>query len=44
METAITLTLPERAYLRCLRVLAAWWNLGSSGVQPRMLVQYEVRP
>jgi hypothetical protein len=44
MTTAMTLTLPEPAYLRCLRVLAAWWCLGSSAVQPQVLMRYEVRP
>jgi len=44
MTTALTLTLPELAYLRCLRVLAAWWCLGSSAVQPQLLMRYEVRP
>jgi len=40
----MTLTMPEPEYLRCLRVLAAWWCLGSSAVQPRVLVRYKVRP
>jgi len=44
MTTALTLTLPEPAYLRYLRVLAAWWCLGSSAVQPQLLIRYEVRP
>lgn len=44
MSTAIALTLPELAYLRCLRVLGAWWCLGSSGLQPHLLTQYEARP
>ncbi len=43
MTTAMTLTMPEPEYLRCLRVLAAWWCLGSSAVQPRVLVRYKVR-
>jgi len=44
MTTALTLTLPEPAYLRYLRVLAAWWCLGSSAVQPQLLIRYKVRP
>jgi hypothetical protein len=43
MTTAIALRLPEPAYLRHLRVLAAWWCLGSSGVQPQLLIRCEVR-
>src|SRR5439155_23586304 len=39
MRAAITLSLPEPAYLRCLRVLGAWWCLGSSALQPRLLMQ-----
>jgi hypothetical protein len=44
MRTAITLTLPEPAYLRCLRVLGAWWCLGSSALAPRVLMPYVARP
>ena len=44
MRTAITLSLPECGYLRCLRVLGAWWCLGLSALQPRLLLQYEARP
>jgi len=40
MRTTITLSLPETAYLRCLRVLAAWWCLGSSALQPQVLMRY----
>jgi hypothetical protein len=43
MRTAISLTLPEPAYLRCLRILGAWWCLGSSALQPRVLIRYEAR-
>ena len=38
MTTAIALTLPEPAYLRRLRVLAAWWCLGSSVLEPQLLM------
>jgi len=44
MRTTITLSLPEPAYLRCLRVLGAWWCLGSSMLQPQVLMWYEERP
>ena len=44
MRTTITLSLPEAAYLRCLRVLGAWWCLGSSVLQPQVLMRYEERP
>jgi hypothetical protein len=44
MRTAITLTLPEPTYLRCLRVLGAWWCHGSSALQPRVLMPYVARP
>jgi hypothetical protein len=41
VKTTITLSLAEPAYERCLRVLGAWWCLGSSALQPRLLAQYE---
>jgi hypothetical protein len=44
MTAAITLRLPEPAYLRCLRVLAAWWCLGSSALQPQVLMRYGAQP
>ena len=44
MTTPVTVTLPEPAYLRRLRVLAAWWCLGSSALQPQVLMRYEVGP
>ena len=44
MTTALTLTLPEPAYLRYLRVLAAWWCLGSSALQPQVLMRYGAQP
>jgi hypothetical protein len=43
MRATITVTLPEPAYQRCLRVLGAWWCLGSSALQPRALMTYGVR-
>jgi hypothetical protein len=44
MNSVIALSLPESAYLRCLRVLAAWWCLGSSQLQPQVLMRYEAHP
>jgi hypothetical protein len=44
MRTTITVSLPETTYFRCLRVLAAWWCLGSSALQPQVLMRYEARP
>lgn len=44
MRTAITLTLPEPAYMRCRRILGAWWGLGSSALQPRASMPYVARP
>jgi len=43
MNPVIALSLPEPAYLRCLRVLAAWRCLGSSAVQPQVLMRGGVR-
>jgi hypothetical protein len=43
MTPAISVSLPEAAYLRCLRVLAAWWCLGSSVLHPQVLTRYEVQ-
>ena len=40
----ITVYLPTQSYERRLRALAAWWCLGSSALQPRLLMQYEARP
>jgi len=44
MTTALTFSVPEATYLRCLRVLAAWWCLGSSKLEPQVLTRYEVQP
>ena len=44
MTTGITLCLPEPAYLRRLRVLAAWWCMGSSALEPQLLMRYEAQP
>jgi hypothetical protein len=34
-----TKTLPEAAYFQRLRVLGAWWRLGSSALEPRLLAE-----
>jgi len=43
MKTAITLRFPSDGYERVLRVLGAWWCLGSSAVQPQALAQHQPR-
>jgi hypothetical protein len=43
MKTAIMLTLTADAYERFLRVLGAWWCLGSSALQPQVLAPHEGR-
>jgi hypothetical protein len=43
MKAAMTLSFSEHAYQRFLRVLGAWWGLGSSAVQPQLLAQHEAR-
>lgn len=34
----------ERAYLKQLRILGAWWCLGSSALAPRLLLLYPPAP
>jgi hypothetical protein len=36
----ITLSMPRDPYLHRLRALAAWWSLGSSGLEPQVLMRY----
>ncbi len=36
----VTVRLPRDGYLQELRTIGAWWCLGSSALQPRLLVQY----
>jgi hypothetical protein len=36
---AVTVNLADEAYLRRLHVLGAWWSLGSSALEPRLLLQ-----
>jgi hypothetical protein len=43
-ETIIMVYPSERTYLRQLRMLGAWWCLGSSALVPRLLLQYPPAP
>lgn len=36
-----TKTVPPDRYLERLRVLGAWWRLGSSALEPRLLIEVE---
>lgn len=36
----ITLRMPRDPYLHRLRTLAAWWSLGSSALEPLVLMRY----
>jgi hypothetical protein len=36
--------MPEYRYLLLLRVLGAWWCLGSSALEPHVLLQHLARP
>jgi hypothetical protein len=40
MTSALTLSVPETVYEQRLRALGAWWCLGSSALQPRVLMEY----
>lgn len=44
MTPAITVSVPVDVYLHRLRVLAAWWCLGSSALEPQLLLQYAAAP
>ncbi|HEY6209684.1 MAG TPA: hypothetical protein VIW28_11530 [Gemmatimonadales bacterium] len=37
---AVTVSFPRDGYLQELRVLGAWWCLGSSALEPLLLAQY----
>jgi len=37
---AVTVRPPRDGYLQELRAIGAWWCLGSSALQPRLLAQY----
>lgn len=36
----ISVMMPQDSYLHRLRALAAWWSLGSSGLEPQVLMRY----
>lgn len=40
----LTVHLPDGAYLLRLRALGAWWRLGSSAIEPRLLTEYAPEP
>src|SRR6266849_8845450 len=39
MTTAIAVSMPNDTYLQRLRVLGAWWRLGSSALNPELLIE-----
>ncbi|HEX9486881.1 MAG TPA: hypothetical protein VF976_07430 [Gemmatimonadales bacterium] len=40
VTATMTLHLPLDPYLHRLRTLAAWWSLGSSALEPHVLMRY----
>ena len=40
VTATISVSMPEDTYLHRLRALAAWWSLGSSALEPRVLMGY----
>ncbi len=40
MTNTIPLSIPAHVYLQQLRALGAWWKLGSSAIDPELLIQY----
>jgi hypothetical protein len=36
----ISVIMPQDSYLHRLRALAAWWSLGSSGLEPQVWMRY----
>ncbi len=44
VTATISLSMPRDTYLHRLRALAAWWSLGSSALEPRVLVRYAPAP
>lgn len=43
MTNTIQLSIPAYVYLQQLRALGAWWKLGSSALDPDLLIQYATR-
>jgi hypothetical protein len=44
MVATINLSVPDELYEQRLRALAAWWCLGSSALEPQLLVQFAPVP
>ena len=44
VAATLTVHLPDGEYFVRLRALGAWWRLGSSVIEPRLLTQYEPEP
>jgi hypothetical protein len=42
--STLSVHLPQSVYLLRLRALGAWWRLGSSAIEPRLLTEYELEP
>jgi len=40
MTTTIAVSMPNDLYLQRLRVLGAWWRLGSSALNPELLMEH----
>ncbi len=40
----ITVSMPRDPYMHRLRALAAWWTLGSSALEPLVLMRYAPAP
>lgn len=43
-RATLRVRLAEEAYLRCLRVLGAWWCLGSAALEPGLLLARVPQP
>ncbi len=39
MTSTIAVSMPNDVYLQRLRVLGAWWRLGSSALNPELLIE-----
>jgi len=39
MTATIAVSMPNELYLQRLRVLGAWWRLGSSALNPELLIE-----
>ena len=44
MTNATSVTITAYVYLQRLRALGAWWKLGSSALDPGLLIQYATNP